>query len=269
MGKVAIVTGAARGIGRAIALRLAADGADVVVADICNDSPGVDYHLSDFKQLEQVRNEIIGLGRRSLAIPADITCEADVKRMVDSALQEWGRIDILVNNAGVGASCPVSEMPEETWDRVMDVNVKGVFLCCKAVVPHMAGRGSGKIINLSSCAGEMPSGLMSAYCTSKAAVRMFTMVLALEVAPFNVQVNAVYPGIVQTGIWQGLLPNAARVMGVSQEEMWRLTNDKPGIAPGKDDGRHIAALVSFLCSSEADFITGKIIGSDGGYCMHV
>jgi len=268
-GKVALVTGAARGIGKAIAGRLAADGADVAVADICSDSKGVDYHLSSLNQLEETSNEIIKLGRRSLAIQADVTSEAEVKRMVERTVQELGRLDILVNNAGVGASCPVSEMPEEMWDRVMDVNIKGVFLCCKAVVPHMVGQGSGKIINLSSCAGELPSGLMAAYCSSKAAVRMFTMVLAMEVAAFNVQVNAVYPGIVQTGIWQGILPNAAKVMGVSQEEMWRVTNEKPGIAPGTDDGRHIAALVAFLCSAEADFITGKIIGADGGYCMHV
>ncbi len=269
IGKVALVTGAARGIGKAIALRLAEDGVNVAVADICGDSPGVEYHLSDIKLLEQTRDELIKIGRRSLAIKADVTREADVKRMVEDILNQWGRIDILVNNAGVGASCPVSEMPEEMWDRVMDVNLKGVFLCCKAVVPHMAAQGSGKIINLSSCAGEMPSGLMSAYCSSKAAVRMFTMVLALEVAAFNVQVNAVYPGNVQTGIWQGILPNAARVMGISQEEMWKLTCEKPGVLPATDDGRHIAALVSFLCSAEADFITGKIIGADGGYCMHV
>ncbi len=268
-GKVALVTGAARGIGKVIALRLAADGADVAVADICSDSAGVDYHLSGLQQLEETRDEIRKLGQRTIAIQADVTREADVKRMVENTLKEWGRLDILVNNAGVGASCSVAEMTEEMWDRVMDVNVKGVFLCCKAVVPQMAGQGSGKIINLSSCAGEIPSGLMSAYCASKAAVRMFTMVLALEVAAFNVQVNAVYPGIVKTDIWQGILPNAAKVMGVSQEEMWRLTNEKPGIMPGADDGRHIAALVAFLCSSEADFITGKIIGADGGYCMHV
>jgi len=267
--KIALVTGAARGIGKAIAGRLAADGADVVVADICSDSAGVDYHLSSLKQLEETRDEIRKLGRRSMAIRADVTREADVKRMVESTVKELGRLDILVNNAGVGASCPVSEMPEEMWDRVMGVNIKGVFLCCKAVVPHMVGQGSGKIINLSSCAGEMPSGLMAAYCCSKAAVRMFTMVLAIEVAAFNVQVNAVYPGIVQTDIWQGILPNAAKVMGVAEAEMWRLTREKPGIAPGADDGRHIAALVSFLCSTEADFITGKIIGADGGYCMHI
>jgi NAD(P)-dependent dehydrogenase (short-subunit alcohol dehydrogenase family) len=122
---------------------------------------------------------------------------------------------------------------------------------------------------MSSCAGELPSGLMSAYCSSKAAVKMFTMVLALEVAAFNVQVNAVYPGNIQTDIWKGILPNAAKIVGVSEDEMWRMTNEKAGLAPATDDGRHIASLVSFLCSSEADLITGKVIGADGGYCMHI
>ena len=110
LGKVALVTGAARGIGKAIALRLAEDGVNVAVADICGDSPGVEYHLSDIKLLEQTRDELIKIGRRSLAIKADVTREADVKRMVEDILNQWGRIDILVNNAGVGASCPVSEM---------------------------------------------------------------------------------------------------------------------------------------------------------------
>jgi NAD(P)-dependent dehydrogenase (short-subunit alcohol dehydrogenase family) len=268
-GKVALVTGAARGIGKAIAGRLAADGADVAVADACHDSAGIDYPMSGLSQLQETRDEIIKLGRRATAIQADVTRADDVKRMVDGVVKELGHLDILINNAGVSASCPVAEMSEEQWDRVIDVNLKGVFLCCRAAVPYMVVQGSGKIINLSSCAGEMPSGLMSAYCSSKAAVKMFTMVLALEVSSFNVQVNAVYPGNIQTDIWKGILPNTARIMGISEEEMWRITNEKAGVVPAIDDGRHISALVAFLCSSEADFITGKIIGADGGYCMHI
>jgi len=267
-GKVALVTGAGRGIGKSIAQRLAADGVDVAVADACIDSASIDYPMSGLVHLEGTCDEIIKLGRRSMAIKADVTRADDVKRMVDSVVKEWGRLDILVNNAGVSASCPVAEMPEEQWDRVIGVNLKGTFLCCREAVPHMVVQGSGKIINLSSCAGEMPSGMMSAYCSSKAAVKMFTMVLALEVASFNVQVNAVYPGNIQTDIWKGILPNTAKIMGVTEDEMWKITNEKPGVPPLIDDGRHISALVSFLCSSEADFITGKIIGADGGYCMH-
>jgi NAD(P)-dependent dehydrogenase (short-subunit alcohol dehydrogenase family) len=268
-GKVALVTGAARGIGRAIALRLAADGADIAVADACCDSPAIEYAMAGCKQLEQTRDEVANLGRRSRAIQADVTNSADVSHMIETIVREFGRLDILVNNAGVSASCPVAEMPEEQWDRVIGVNLKGVFLCCKAAVPYLAEQRSGKIINMSSCAGELPSGLMSAYCSSKAAVKMFTMVLALEVAAFNVQVNAVYPGNIQTDIWKGILPNAAKIVGVSEDEMWRMTNEKAGLAPATDDGRHIASLVSFLCSSEADLITGKVIGADGGYCMHI
>jgi len=268
-GKVALITGAARGIGKAIAIRLATDGADVAVADACRDSAALEYGMSDLGQLDETRDEIIRMGRRSVSIQADVTNAEDVKKMVEKAVNDCGHLDILVNNAGVSASCPVTEMSEEQWDRVIDVNLKGVFLCCKAVVPYLVSQGSGKIINMSSCAGELPSGLMSAYCSSKAAVKMFTMVLALEVAAFNVQVNAVYPGNIQTDIWKGILPNTARVMGISEEEMWRLTNEKAGVAPAIDDGRHIAALVAFLSSSEADFITGKVIGADGGYCMHI
>ncbi|MBN1376481.1 MAG: SDR family oxidoreductase, partial [Dehalococcoidia bacterium] len=193
-GKIALVTGAARGIGKSIALRLAKDGVDVAVADACHGSASIDYPLSSLKQLQETRDEIIKMGRRSMAIKADVTKANDVKGMVDGVVKEWGHLDILVNNAGVSASYPVAEMAEEQWDRVIDTNLKGVFLCCRAVVPHMVVQGSGKIINMTSSAGEMPSGMMSAYCSSKAAIKMFTMVLALEVAPFNVQVNGVYPG---------------------------------------------------------------------------
>jgi NAD(P)-dependent dehydrogenase (short-subunit alcohol dehydrogenase family) len=268
-GKVALVTGAARGIGKAIALRLAADGADVAVADACHDSASIDYPLSSLKQLHETRDGIIKLGRRSMSIKADVTRANDVKGMVDGVVKEWGRLDILVNNAGVSASYPIAEMAEEQWDRVIDTNLKGTFLCCRAAIPHMVLQRSGKIINMTSSAGEMPSGMMSAYCSSKAAIKMFTMVCALEVALFNVQVNAVYPGNIQTDIWKGILPNTARVMGISEQEMWRITNEKGGVPQTIDDGRHISALVAFLCSSEADFITGKIIGADGGYCMHI
>ncbi|MCX6007471.1 MAG: SDR family oxidoreductase, partial [Chloroflexi bacterium] len=239
-GKVALVTGAARGIGKAIAGRLAADGADVAVADACHDNASIDYPMSGLSQLEETRDGIIKLGRRSMAVKADVTRADDVKKMVDGVVKEWGHLDILVNNAGVSASCPVAEMSEEQWDRVIDVNLKGVFLCCRAAVPHIiVGQGSGKIINLSSNAGEMPSGLMSAYCSSEAAIQMFTMVLALEVAPLNVQVNAVYSGNIKTDIWKGILPNTARIMGISEEEMWRITNEKAGVMPVIDDGRHI------------------------------
>lgn len=268
-GKVALITGAARGIGKSIAMRLAADGADVVMADACSDSSSIDYPMSGLYQLEQARDEINKLGGRALAVQADVTVADHVNKMIKNTVNTWGHLDILVNNAGVSASCPVTEMSEKQWDRVIDVNLKGVFLCCRAAVPYMTGQGSGKIINISSCAGELPSGLMSAYCSSKAAVKMFTMVLAMEVAAFNVQVNAVYPGNIQTDIWRGILPNTSRIMGITEDEMWRITNEKAGVAPVVDDGRYIAALVAFLCSSEADFITGKIIGADGGYCMHI
>ena len=204
-----------------------------------------------------------------MAIKADVTRADDVKQMVDGVVKKWGHLDILVNNAGVSVSLPVAEMAEEQWDRVIDTNLKGTFLCSRAAVPHMVVQGSGKIINMSSSGGEMPSGMMSAYCCSKAAIKMFTMVLALEVAPFNVQVNAVYPGNILTDIWKGILPNTAKVMGITEEEMWKITNERSGVPQVIDDGRHISALVSFLCSSEADFITGKIIGADAGFHMHI
>jgi NAD(P)-dependent dehydrogenase (short-subunit alcohol dehydrogenase family) len=269
-GKVALITGAARGIGKAIALRLASDGADVSVADICSPIHSVPYEMGTLEQLEAVVDEIKSLGRNAIAIKADVKKSTDVNLMIEETLNKLKRIDILVNNAGGAACASVVEMTEEQWDEIIDSHLKGTFLGCRAVLPHMIERKSGKIINLSSPASENPYALMSNYCAAKAGIRMFGMVLAREVAQYNITVNAVYPTAIPTDIWKGILPQYAKVLGTTEDEVYRIISEPDGVLPiNDDDSKHISALVAFLVSSEGDFITGKTIGSDGGFVMHL
>jgi len=192
-GKVAVVTGASRGIGKAVSIGFAMEGADVVVAarsDTEKDErfPGT---------IHQTAAEIEKTGRRALAVKCDVTSEESVQAMVDKALAEFGRIDILVNNAGVAFYYPVVETPLKRWEIVVDVNLKGVFLCSRAVLPHMMERKSGSIINISSLAaderdeGTVPTGL--AYAVAKAGVDRFTWGLATEVGKYNIAVNCIKP----------------------------------------------------------------------------
>jgi NAD(P)-dependent dehydrogenase (short-subunit alcohol dehydrogenase family) len=199
-GKAALVTGAAGkgGLGRAIALRLAEEGADVVVNDVVAIRPGP----PGWGGLQEVVREIEGLGRRAMSVVADVSDAREVAAMVSLATQRFGRIDILVNNAAALAGrdrVPVVDLEEEVWDRLQSVNVKGTFLCCKAVAREMIARGQGgKIINMSSTSGQRGTARFAAYCASKFAVRGFTQALALELAPHRINVNAICPALIET-----------------------------------------------------------------------
>lgn len=200
--KVALVTGGARGIGRGIALSLANRGAHVAIGDLYESSKGTaGYEFANQHQANSVVEEIGSYGVQGLGIPVDVTDAALVESMVDTVSAKLGSIDILCNNAGVIDSGLVVDTTEAQWDSVMDVNVKGVFLCSKAVIPGMIQRGLGRIVNISSGAGKHGEARLAAYCASKFAVLGFTQSLALELAPHGITVNAICPGKLMTSIW--------------------------------------------------------------------
>jgi len=250
---VAIVTGGARGIGRGIAYELAKQGVRVAVADLPSVAADRDETVA----------EIARLGSDAIAVDVDVRDFARCQAMVQAAIDRWGQVDILVNNAGVISVGPVVMLSEDDWDRVLDVNLKGTFLCSKAVAGHMMQRRSGRIINLSSIAGKSGSPGVSHYCASKWGVIGFTQALAREMAPFNVTVNAVCPGEVDSYMWREVLgPAIAAARGSSVEEAFdafikeRVPLGRPQTA------EDIGQAVVFLC--RVDNITGEAMNVSGG-----
>lgn len=254
-GQVAIVTGGNKGIGRAISLGLADEGADVVIA------------ARDMPAAGQVADQIKQKGRRSLSIRTDVTQNEQVEKMMERVLDEFGHIDVLVNNAGIFSMFPVEEITEEEWDRMMMVNVKGVFLCCRAVIKPMVKQSQGKIINISSVAGKIGVPLAAHYCTSKFAVLGLTMSLALELAPHNIRVNAVCPGDINTQMLEKEWQRFGKIKGMIPEEVRRT---KLAGIPLRRVGQpeEIAKAVIFLASLDSSYITGQTINVDGGMESH-
>lgn len=245
-GRVAIVTGAGQGIGRAIALAAAGEGMRVTVNDINPETAG------------ETARQIRDAGGQAVAHAGDISVKVDVERMVATTLDHWGRVDLLVNNAGIEPSASILEMDEDTWDRVMAVNLKGVFLCTQAVGRVMSEQGGGVIVNISSIAGKaIPLAHRSAYAASKAGIVGFTKEAAREFAPYGIRVNAICPGVIETP-----MTAAARQ---DPEIMARWTREIPLQRLGKP--REVAALVLFLASDEASYITGQAYHVDGGKVM--
>ncbi|MCL5027361.1 MAG: glucose 1-dehydrogenase [Chloroflexi bacterium] len=253
--KVAIVTGAGRGIGRAIALRLAGEGATIVVAEM------------DRASGEAVAGEVRALGRRSIAVQIDVTAAADRQRMVDETLKSFGKIDILVNNAGVVQVKPPMELTEADWDFVLAVNAKALFFCTQAVVPAMIGAGSGKIVNLASAAAKMGRPPFAHYAASKAAVVSITQTWAVELAPHHINVNCVCPGVVDTKMWDIIDAEMGRYLGLPRGEYMRSRIDQ--IPLGRvEKPEDVAGVAAFLCSADADYMTGQAINVTGGTMMH-
>ena len=243
-GKVAIVTGGSKGIGREIGLVFAEAGADVVVC-----SRGLDSSLED------VAEEIRTLGRRSLAVPADIRKKSDVERLVQRTVEEFDVIDILVNNAGVLLVAPFVDHSEEDWDRIMDTNLKGYYLCSQAVVKKMMEQKKGNIINMASIRSTGASRERVGYCVSKAGVVMLTRVMALEFASYNIRVNGIAPGWIKTKL---------------NERLWSDPNIRKQIEAEIPLGylaepSVIAGTALFLASDISSYITGHTIVVDGGY----
>jgi meso-butanediol dehydrogenase/(S,S)-butanediol dehydrogenase/diacetyl reductase len=250
-GKVALITGAARGIGRAIAVRLAAEGADIVSVD-----------------LEE--SATIETAPRFLSLRADVTSAEQVDAMARAALAQFSRVDILVNNAGINVIAPMLEMSEGQWDKIFDVNLKSYWLCAKALVPQMIERGQGgKVINAASRAGKTPSRLapIGAYSTTKHAVVGFTRALAYELAPHKINVNCYCPGVVDTPMWDLIDREVAQRTGVPIGSVKaRAVADIPlGRIEQPED---VANLVAFLASSESDYMTGQAINITGGSEVH-
>ncbi len=210
-GQVAIVTGAARGIGKGIALGLAEAGAHVVVSDLGGSSRQWSYRLADRDELAQAAKEVESTGVRALAVPCDVTQAGQVEQLIDVTTREFGRLDIVVNNAGIVHFGQVAEFDEEKWVQLFDVNVKGVFLVSRAAIPHLAER-SGTIINIASVAGKRGYANGAAYCGTKFAVVGITQSLAAELGPQGIRVNAICPGILATAMWNDHLSD---IMGQS------------------------------------------------------
>lgn len=272
-GKVALVTGAGgkNGIGRAIATRLAKEGADIAVNDL-TEHPYAEED-TEWGGLPDVVSEIEGMGRKVISVVADVSDAEQVSEMVDRTVTHFGKIDILVNNAGTKAGkdrVPVVDLAEEDWDRVQDVNVKGVFLCCQAVARHLIKQGiGGKIINLSSITGKQGSARYAAYCASKFAVIGLTQSLAHELAPYQVNVNAICPSLVDT---ERVAHLAAAMMPddlSAEEQRAEFSRRSESIVPlGRlAKGADIANMAAFLASEESSYMTGLSITVSGGLVM--
>jgi len=253
-GRVALVTGASRGIGRACALVLAEEGCNVAIC------------ARGEEALEETAEEIRAKGVEVLAVQADVTKLEDIKNFVAKAAKKFGRIDIVVNNAGTGRLSDLMTLPEEEFRYNMDLMFFGLIQCSKEVIPHMRKQGWGRIINISSIFGKQPGGLVD-YDSIKAAVIMFTKDLANYLAKDNILVNAVCPGPIRTPLWEGpgqLGDQLGQILGMSGQEAikWFAGQNIPLGHHG--DPEDIANMVAFLASEKAKFITGQAINVDGG-----
>ena len=242
-GRVALVTGAAQGIGKAISLLLAKHGADIVVSDIL------------LEKATETAKEIETMGRKAMAVRVDVSKFQDVDQMVDAILKQFGKIDILVNNAGITRDKLILRMSEEDWDAVLNVNLKGTFNCTRAVVRHMAKQRYGKIVSIASVTGEMGNAGQVNYAASKAGVIGLTKTIAREFAQRGINVNAIAPGYIQTPMTDVLSEKV-------KEDLKRLIPmDRLG-QPGD-----VAEAVLFLVSDRSSYITGHVLNVNGGIYM--
>ncbi len=243
LGKVALVTGAAQGIGKAIALLLAEKGADVVVSDI------------NVEKAQETAREIEEKGRKSMALKVNVADPDEVEKMVEAIIERFSRIDILVNNAGITRDRLLLRMSSEDWDAVLDVNLKGVFNCTKSVIKYMSKQRSGKIVNIASVVGLMGNVGQANYAASKAGVIGFTKTVAREFAQRGININAIAPGYIQTPMTE-VLPERVK------EELMRL------IPMGRlGQPEDVAQAVLFLVSEASNYVTGQVLNVNGGIYM--
>ena len=241
--KVAVITGGARGIGKQIALTFAGEGADIVIGDII--------------EMETVAQDIKSLGREVITIKTDVTSKAEVQNLIHTAVNNFNKVDILVNNAGITRRASFMELTEDDWNAVIDVNLKGAFLCIQAAAEHMIKRKYGKIINIASVAGLNAVYVSANYCVSKAGVIQLAKVCARELGPYGINVNAIAPGVVLTDIVYYQRTQAEVERYVEDREKWAAL----GRVGTVED---IANVALFLASDESSFITGQVIAADGG-----
>ncbi|NMM64695.1 SDR family oxidoreductase [Clostridium sp. P21] len=240
-GKVAVVTGSSRGIGKSIALEIAKAGASVVI-----------NYVSNEKEAAKTLDEIKEIGGVAIMVKADVSIYDQAKMLINSAIEHFGKVDILINNAGISYIGLFMEMNERQWERIMNVNLNGVINCSHNVLPHMVNRKCGCIVNTSSMWGNVGASCEAIYSASKGAVNLFTKALAKEMAPSNIRINAVAPGVIDTEMNSFL----------SKEERRELEEEIPIGKFGK--GEDIGKTIVFLCSDAAKYITAQIITVDGG-----
>ena len=251
-GLVAVVTGAAQGLGLAIAERLASDGATVILADL---------------QLEKAKTEAKRFRQNNLLIQAallDVTDSTSVATFFDKVVDDYGRLDILVNNAGVGQTVtPIVELNDEEWQRVLNVTLNGAFYCCRAAGAIMERQESGSIVNISSINGQNPAALVASYNVAKAGVIMLTRTLALELAAYGVRVNAVCPGPVYTEFNESVMDQRRQSLDISLDEM--VERIRKAVPLGRwGEPEDIAHVVAFLCDPFSSWITGEVLRVSGG-----
>ncbi len=255
-GKVAIVTGGAVGLGRAIALALAGEGAKIIVADIAQ------------SKADKTAEQIAKTGAEAKAVRTDVTKSAEVQAMVDQTVKTFGRIDILVNNAGVvGPQGPWSDLPEESFDYVVGVDFKGVYLCNKYVVPQMIRQKSGKIIIISSCAGKTGEQFNGVYSACKGAVWNMTQSLAAELGPHGINVNAVCPAAMDTDLMEKVYRERSEFFGFKPDELRKKIKGSY-LVPGDLTVQDAANVAVFLASDKTNMMTGQAVNITGGIEMH-
>ena len=267
-GKVALVTGAARGIGRGIAVALAAEGVQVAVADLGTaEDPAVPYRLGRPADLDETRRLIEARGVQALALVGDVTRAADAETLVAETARQLGGLDILVNNAGVLVAGRFVELAESQWDRMMAVNVKGVYLMTRAALPDLRARGDGSIVNIASIAGKTGRAFTAAYAASKFAVVGLTQGLAQELGPAQIRVNAVCPGLLRTTMWlEGVAPARAASLGVAPAEAFDAFVRQTTPLGREQTPEDIGEAVVYLC--RARNVTGVALNVAGGVEMH-
>jgi 3-oxoacyl-(acyl-carrier-protein) reductase len=242
-GKRAIVTGAGQGIGKATALKLAQRGADVIVDDI------------NAETAPQTAQEIQALGRKGVAVIADVSKRDEVEQMIQTAVDELGGVDILVNNAGIARSNVLVRLKDEQWDEVLDVNLKGIFYCIQAAIPSMMKQRSGKIVNISSIYGRIGAIGDVNYATAKSGIVGLTKTVARELARYNINVNAIMPGLVDTDL----------LRGIPEKYLKPMIEEVPLKRVGAPED--IANVVAFLTSEDSSYMTGAILEVTGGWNM--
>jgi NAD(P)-dependent dehydrogenase (short-subunit alcohol dehydrogenase family) len=246
--RVAVITGGARGIGRGIALKFAEEGCSVVITDVLAEEAK--------RTVEEVHNK----GREGIFVKCDVSNSGQVQRMIDQVIKKFGKVDILVNNAGIGGvPKSITEISEEEWDKLLSINLKGYFLCCKAVVPHMKNKGYGKIINISSMAAISPPAPTINYSAAKAGVLGLTLDLALELAPFNICVNAILPGAIPTDMWNPTIPP-----GFNKEDFFKEVGKMASPMQRVGTPEDVAGVALFLASDLSGYVTGDRILVGGG-----
>lgn len=248
MSKTVLVTGASKGIGRAIALGMAERGYDVAVNDIASEEP----------LLMEVAANIEERGQRCLPVIADVSVKAQVDAMIKKILDEWGVLDVLVNNAGILTVSLVENLPEDAWDRVFEVNAKGVFLVTQAVIPHMRERRAGRIIHIASIGGKRGGPGQAHYCSSKSAVIEFTRVSAMELGPYGITVNAVCPGIILTEMAREHVNTQAEI------DKWTDATCLKRLGEPED----VVGSVAFFAGEDSAYITGQSLNVCGGIIFY-